>query len=64
MSNAGRMPDSPAAPAPTAAPAETPTVPETRLESLQTRYGRYAWWLALAGVVLLGGGTFMSWSYV
>jgi branched-chain amino acid transport system permease protein len=46
------------------APAPEPVEPATWVDRAQARYGRLAWGVALAGAILLGGGTFMSWSYV
>ena len=56
MSTTDRMPDATAS----TAPAE----PESWLDGMQDRYGRFGWPVALTGAVLLAAGTFMSWSYV
>ncbi len=56
MSTTDRMPDATAS----TAPAE----PESWLDGMKDRYGRFGWPVALTGAVLLAAGTFMSWSYV
>jgi branched-chain amino acid transport system permease protein len=56
MSTTDRMPDASAS----TAPAE----PESWLDGMKDRYGRFGWPVALTGAVLLAAGTFMSWSYV
>jgi branched-chain amino acid transport system permease protein len=71
MSNANRLPDSPATPV-SAADAQrdanagsnrAPELPPTRGDALRSRYGRIGWPMGLAGAVLLLLGCFLSWSY-